>query len=381
MSDKENEAINMTKSEEFQTFSKNYKNTNKEDKNQISLNKDNFEFTFKKNLFNEINKNNNNENSIEEFTFDDNEKNQKIKAILYENNKYKENKKIFKALFQKNKTKPLEKNNIKTVIYTNNEKSHKSINEYNNKNSKIILRNKLGKNINNHIRIDNNSAIFNQKKDHHTHLIRKYTTKYKNNDNSKNKSITNNKNNSFICQVNKTSLFNNNNNHFYITSYKSKINIKRKMSIQKININSEQNKNNYNPSHGNIKSQPPKNISLNNINNNKKEENKKNHNKSALNIFEEKKKMINKKDNEIVIFNNNNQKNIYKSKKDKESFSYKNKINNNHIKENNNKNNQLNYYAYSNLNKNRMYYNNKSSSIIVKKNKTLINNIIFIYKR
>ena len=375
MSDKENEAINITKSEEFQTFSKNCKNSNKNEKNtQIALNKENFEFTFKKNLFNEKNKitEKNNEEANNIVNYKDNIK---IHSILYENNKFKENKKIFKALFQKKKSIKSEKNNIKTVINNHyNERGYKSINTHNNKNNKIFLRNKLSKNNKKNEKIDSNSALLNNKKENKSHLIQKYTTKYKNNDNSKTKNISNNKNNSFICQTNKCNIFNNNiNSNYYISSYKSKINIKRKISAKNININCEHNKNNYNPGVVTVKMQTQKNTSFNNIN--KKEESKKSNNKKIINNFDKKKSPIHKIDNNILIINNNNnQKSVGKIKIDKGSLSCKNQIRNIYLKEHNNKNGYINYYAYSNMNKAKIICNNKTnSSVIIKKNKTLFN--------
>lgn len=374
MSDKENEAINITKSEEFQTFSKNCKNSNKNEKNtQIALNKENFEFTFKKNLFNEKNKitekNNEEANNIESH-----KDNLKINSILYENNIYKENKNIFKTLFQKNKSIKSEKNNIKTVMNNHhNEKGYKSINTHNNKNNKIFLRNKLSKNNKNNEKLDCNSALLNNKKENKSRLIQKYTTKYKNNDNSKTKNIINNKNNSFICQTNKCNIFNSNNNNYYISSYKSKINIKKKISAKNININCDHNKINYNPGVVTIKMQTQKNISFNNIH--KKEENKKSNHKKIINNFDKKKTPIHKIDNHKLIINNNNsQKNVGKIKLDKGSLSCKNQIRNIYLKEHNNKKDYINYYAYSNMNKTKISCNNKiNSSVIIKKNKTLLN--------
>ena len=101
MSDKENE-VNNSQSVEFQTFSKNCKDSNKtKKKNKVLIEEENYEFTFKKNLFNE--KNIKNENILEEsahFYKEPNEKNKRIKSITYNNN-YKEKKIYLKNYLKK----------------------------------------------------------------------------------------------------------------------------------------------------------------------------------------------------------------------------------------------------------------------------------------
>ena len=106
MSDKENETNNINQSELYQTFSKYLKYSNKaKEKSIISPKEENYEFTFKKNLFNGIIENENGLEQSAHFYQEANENNkaqkQKQKQIFYQNN-YKDNKNIFKALFKKN---------------------------------------------------------------------------------------------------------------------------------------------------------------------------------------------------------------------------------------------------------------------------------------
>ena len=66
MSDKENDSTKMNQSEEFQTFSKKYKNKNEKSNKITSSNENNdfYEFTFKKNLFSEKNISNEKKNIL-----------------------------------------------------------------------------------------------------------------------------------------------------------------------------------------------------------------------------------------------------------------------------------------------------------------------------
>ena len=108
MSDKENDSTKMNQPEEFQTFSKKYQDKNEKSNKITSSNENNefYEFTFKKNLFSEKNISNekidNNKELNNHFENCANDKEQKVKSILYDTKKFKENRHIFKALFQKN---------------------------------------------------------------------------------------------------------------------------------------------------------------------------------------------------------------------------------------------------------------------------------------
>ena len=130
MSDKENEANNINQSELYQTFSKYVKDSNKtKEKSKISPIEENYEFTFKKNLFNENIKNENGLEQSAHFYQEPNGNNEKQKQILYKNN-YKENKNIFKDLF-KNNNKILDKNcNTLSLNKLNDKRNGTLINNY-----------------------------------------------------------------------------------------------------------------------------------------------------------------------------------------------------------------------------------------------------------
>ena len=130
MSDKENETNNINQSELYQTFSKYVKDSNKtKEKSKISPIEENYEFTFKKNLFNENIKNENGLEQSAHFYQESNGNNEKQKQILYKNN-YKENKNIFKDLF-KNNNKILDKNCNTLILNKLNDKRNGTlINNY-----------------------------------------------------------------------------------------------------------------------------------------------------------------------------------------------------------------------------------------------------------
>ena len=361
MSDKENEPYN-NQSVEFQTFSKNCKDSNKtKKKNKDLIEEENYEFTFKKNLFNE--KNIKNENILEEsgyFYKEPNKKIKQIKSITYNNN-YKENKNIFKELFKKNRI-VIDKN-CNTVI----------LNNVKDRGSKILINNhhknnKLLKNINNNDKLKsiNSNFIHNHTNENKSPLIHTYFSKLKKAyNNSKNKNVHNNKNHSFICQKNKYNINKNNS----ISSYKLKI-IKN-VSAKSIHITNENNnKNDFNRTMKNIKTSSQKSITFNNIKEEKKKFEKNNLKISKKNDYQKVKKNIAKKDNKLML--KNNQKNINKIKIDKAPLSCKN-LNRTKFKKENKDNNHINNKAYSNLNKVKLNSVNKiSSSISIKKTKTFL---------
>ena len=374
MSDKENDSAKMNQSEEFQTFSKKYKDKNEKSNKIMPSNENNefYEFTFKKNLFSEKNKSNektdNNKEQNNHIENNENDNEQKVKSILNDTNKFKENRHIFKALFQKN-------NDIKKIeaLVTNfyEQKENKSIiisNLSSNRcNNNIILWNKIKKNKKNE-KVKSNSVIYNHKAQN------KYIA-------SKIKIIHNDnntfKNHSFISNSNNMSAHNN-----YTSSYKTKIKTKRKISAKNINI-SNCFKNNSKDSHKikgshhlsciNIsnKLSTVKNnsayICINKENKLKEIENTKMSNK---NIFTKKKNLTNKNSNIIKLKSRINN----KLKIDKSPLSCKNQNRNSYIKVNNDVFNNKDVHLYSNLNQMKATYNSKiNSSIIIKKNNTFLN--------
>jgi hypothetical protein len=374
MSDKENDSAKMNQSEEFQTFSKKYKDKNEKSNKIMPSNENNefYEFTFKKNLFSEKNKSNektdNNKEQNNHIENNENDNEQKVKSILNDTNKFKENRHIFKALFQKN-------NDIKKIeaLVTNfyEQKENKSIiisNLSSNRcNNNIILWNKIKKNKKNE-KVKSNSVIYNHKAQN------KYIA-------SKIKIIHNDnntfKNHSFISNSNNMSAHNN-----YTSSYKTKIKTKRKISAKNINI-SNCFKNNSKDSHKikgshhlsciniNYKLSTVKNnsayICINKENKLKEIENTKMSNKS---IFTKKKNLTNKNSNIIKLKSRINN----KLKIDKSPLSCKNQNRNSYIKVNNDVFNNKDVHLYSNLNQMKATYNSKiNSSIIIKKNNTFLN--------
>ena len=374
MSDKENDSAKMNQSEEFQTFSKKYNDKNEKSNKIMPSNENNefYEFTFKKNLFSEKNKSNektdNNKEQNNHIENNENDNEQKVKSILNDTNKFKENRHIFKALFQKN-------NDIKKIeaLVTNfyEQKENKSIiisNLSSNRcNNNIILWNKIKKNKKNE-KVKSNSVIYNHKAQN------KYIA-------SKIKIIHNDnntfKNHSFISNSNNMSAHNN-----YTSSYKTKIKTKRKISAKNINI-SNCFKNNSKDSHKikgshhlsciNIsnKLSTVKNnsayICINKENKLKEIENTKMSNK---NIFTKKKNLTNKNSNIIKLKSRINN----KLKIDKSPLSCKNQNRNSYIKVNNDVFNNKDVHLYSNLNQMKATYNSKiNSSIIIKKNNTFLN--------
>jgi hypothetical protein len=374
MSDKENDSAKMNQSEEFQTFSKKYKDKNEKSNKIMPSNENNefYEFTFKKNLFSEKNKSNektdNNKEQNNHIENNENDNEQKVKSILNDTNKFKENRHIFKALFQKN-------NDIKKIeaLVTNfyEQKENKSIiisNLSSNRcNNNIILWNKIKKNKKNE-KVKSNSVIYNHKAQN------KYIA-------SKIKIIHNDnntfKNHSFISNSNNMSAHNN-----YTSSYKTKIKTKRKISAKNINI-SNCFKNNSKDSHKikgshhlsciniNNKLSTVKNnsayICINKENKLKEIENTKMSNKS---IFTKKKNLTNKNSNIIKLKSRINN----KLKIDKSPLSCKNQNRNSYIKVNNDVFNNKDVHLYSNLNQMKATYNSKiNSSIIIKKNNTFLN--------
>ena len=360
MSDKENETININNAEDFQTFSKNYKYTNKNEKKPLNI-EENYEFTFKKNLFNEQNPKN--ENNIEKgakFYNIQKVNNEQMKSKL--SNSKLINKNIFKSLFQKNKNANFDDKNCKTVILNNiNNKGNKTSINFNNKNNKFIIRKN---NIKYNEKIKNNSILNNHISESKTNFIQKYSSKNKSKCNSMNRIIQDNKNknHSFICQNNK---YNINTNNHVITSYKSKI--KKNISAKIININCENNKTsgNTNKSLKSIKFATQKNISHKNIS----KQNKKTENKfTKKNKLEKVKSKI--KSSILKLHNNQNYNNRIKI--DKSPLSCKNQIRNIYMKENKYKDFHVSCNVCSNINR---INNNKlnTSSIIIKKNRTFLN--------
>ena len=373
MSDKENDSIQINQSSEFQTFSKNYKDTNKNKKNiQVTQNNDNYEFTFKKNLFQD--KNITSDINQEHNTFlggQKNEKDVKLNSVLNETNKFKENKHIFKKLFPP-KIKKVSEKIIKTGI-TNKS----SIINPNSSNKYLILLNKIKRDNNKINDITKcNSVIYNQKNKNKYSiipLIQKYISKKKsninniNNNKNKKKPIEENisKNHSFICPNNLNEINHNN----YALSYKTKMKIKKKMSTKNMNLMSENNKEHFNySSFLNSKLMTQKNI--NTYNNLNKDKNIKKKNIIKIddkNILQNKKSQIFKEKNKLNLVKKN------KFKTYKSPLSTKNQIRNNYLKFNN-KNNYRDFNAYSNLGKIKNNSINKiNCSILIKKNKTFIN--------
>ena len=381
MSDKENDSTKMNQSEEFQTFSKKYKDKNEKSNKITSSNENNdfYEFTFKKNLFSEKNisneKNDNNKemNNHNENNVNDNE--QKAKSIVNDINKFKENKHIFKALFQKN-------HDIKKVeaLVTNfyEQKQNKSIiiSNLSSKrcNNNIILWNKIknNKKIEKNEKAKSNSVIYNHKTQN-KYLASKI--KIVHNDNNTYK------NHSFISNNNNMSTHNN-----YTSSYKSKIKTKRKISAKNMNIsncfnnNSKENlknkdkvKDSHHLSYINIKNKlltVKNNSAYNCINKENKLKEIENNKMSNKNIFTKKKNLTNKNSNILKL----KSKITHKLKIDKSPLSCKNQNKNNHIKANNDAYNNKDVHLYSNLKQMKATYNSKmNSSIIFKKNNTFLN--------
>jgi len=380
MSDKENDSSKMNQSEEFQTFSKKYKDKNEKSSKIKPSNESNefYEFTFKKNLFSEKNisnektDNNKDQNNHIENNVDDKE--QKAKSIIYDNNKFKENRQIFKALFQKN-------NDIKKVeaLVTNfyEQKENKSIiisnlcsKRYNN--NTIFL--KKIKNNKKNEKVKSNSVIYNHK------AQSKYIpSKIKIVHNGNNNNHNSYKNHSFISNNNNLSTHNN-----YTSSYKSKIKTKRKISAKNINIsncfnNNSKDKNkdkdvhhhlsyiNINKKLSTIKNSPACNFIKKESKLKEIEKNK----MSNKNIFIKKKNLTNKNVNILKL----KSKITNKLKTDKSPLSCKNQNRNCYIKENiDSYNNKKAVHIYSNLNQMKATYNSKiSTSILFKKNNTFLN--------
>jgi len=207
MSNKENNDTNcLNDTGEFQTFSKNCKKTFKNNnESQISTSKDDIEFTFKKNLFN-------NNNKTKEVKTHAN-KNKLTKEVLNKNIKTKENKEIFKKIFLRK-----EEKNLRTVISAHNvlKKGENKILESNNSKIKLTLKQK------------NSSVKFNDKNNNKFPFLQKLSTKAKIKDSSINfmKTKENNKS-SFLYQNLKNNYQNNiNQNRNFILSYKSKLQLK-----------------------------------------------------------------------------------------------------------------------------------------------------------
>ena len=379
MSDKENEVNNINQSEEFQTFSKNYKDSNKTKKKpKIFPLEENYEFTFKKNLFNE--KNIKNENNIEEsahFYNEQNENNIKIKTKFCNHN-YNENKNIFKELFKKNKNIKID-NNCNTVILSGiRDKTNKTLINTHNKNNKFIKTNKNNDKLkntsssfihNDRLKSISSSFIHTNANDNKSPLINNYIKKIKKNiNNSKDKINKNNKNNSFLCQKNQYNINKNN----AISSYKSKY--KKNISAKNIYTSKEFNtKKDFNQSIKNIKTSSQNSITYNFINKEKKKFEKNNLKICNKNDFHQKNKIhILKNGNKLLL--NNNQKNINKIKIDKAPLSCKNQIINIFKKDNLDKSNRTNHNAYSNLNKAKKInsINKTSSAIALKKTNTFL---------
>lgn len=378
MSDKENDSTKMNQSEEFQTFSKKYKDKNEKSNKikQSNENNDFYEFTFKKNLFSEKNisnekiDNNKELNNHAENNVKDNEP--KVNTILYDTNKFKENQHIFKALFHKNHDiKKVEA--LVTNFYEQKESKSIIISNLSNKryNNNIVLWNKIKKNKKNE-KAKSNSVIYNHKAQNKyiASKIRIVPYEYNNNTNTY-------KNHSFISNINNMSTHNN-----YTSSYKSKIKTKRKISAKNINISNcfnnnskDKHKDSHHLSYINInnKLSSVKNSSTRNcINQEKKlkeiESNKKMSNK---NIFTKKKNLTNKNCNILKLKSKINN----RLKIDKSPLSCKNQNRNSYIKVNKDViNNNKDAHLYSNINKMKPTYNSKmNSSKLIKKNNTFLN--------
>ena len=372
MSDKENDAITINQSEEFQTFSKNIKDSNKNRNNdQASLSKDkeNYEFTFKKNLFKKNIKTQDNQQN-RHFINEHNENSQKSKSILCNknNNNYIENNNILKILFQKSKNTIFDTQCNTVIINNYNDKGKKTPINYHyksNNNNNLFIRNKMKKKNKNNENINSNSNNNNYKdiNKNKSHIMSKYALKPKNINNFKNTSIQNIKNHSFIVQKNKFNISQND----FLMSYKAKIkkNISAKI-IKSINVITENNKNNYNQSLKNFKTSSQKVITYNNLNNiNKQKKEIDRNNLKKIIKCNNNKYPINHKGNILII----NEKKINKNKLEKTPLSCKNQARYFYIKENNNNNIYISN-PYINVNKN---YNSKiNSSIFIKKNRTYL---------
>ena len=371
MSDKENESNNINQSEEFQTFHKNIKDSNKNsNKGQNSISRESNEFTFKKNLFNIRNIKNQDSQQTGHFIQENSNNNINSKSMLInDNNNYIENKTILRVLFQKDK-KTINDNIFNTVIINNyNNKGKKLPNNShnkcnNNKYNNSFLNPKLKKNIKNE-KYKSNYVIYKDMNKNKSPLINKNTFNSKNVNNSKQKSIKKNKNSSFISQKNKLNI----NQNDFISSYRAKI--KKNISSKSINSITENNKIYYNGKNlKNIKISNQKSISYNNNINKEKKEKEKEKEKSILKKCNKNKMQLNKMDNNSLTLNNN-YKNINKNKLEKTPLSCKNQVYNFCIKEYNHKNYQIKSNPFISLKK--LNNVNTNSSISIKKNRTFLN--------